>query len=784
MAEETIQKKTGAERQAAFLVTALERASQQNGVLLNGTKKQTPRFFDKGLRVNPVNALIMAIHSDMGGFKTNSYVLFNDTKNRGEAVRKGEKGAPFLWTNNSEYVNKDNPEDKITREAFKALPESDQARYKPNPREDVYVLFNIDQTTMPNVHKEDYEKQVQLYGGTADAQDASYMDKDDKAKRISVNQFILNMRDNLVPIRKDATGIAHYDVQRDTVYIPAQKGFPSYADYVQEVARQVAHATGVSGRLNRDSGASQKETLVEELASAVKMLDFGMPAKLRPETMKSLPAIIEQMKADPQFAEDVLHEVNRTVGMMKKAENGEKIQLIEKPSNERQQQWAAQFPIAHVPEQFSAVTMLKDDEGKWTLAMKAENMPVLSVHPSKEDVSLYFDVIKNDHDDAHVQEFRTQMAQKYYSLFSKNQVPPVNIFKSEVSQEALDLISKVNAFKTKDSKILLVATIGDEKQKPRYVNQEQWQRLWLADDKQDYKKHLAANIYSDVLAERTGKSNSLLSELLRQVRSGQADVNRDNADGRYVITINDKDNQLNFQRGFKQFTVGEDLKDEIYLHQDWSNGVTSLKVTSKQSNELVNYAKSKVEEGRERHTEKQVTEQKEIEKDLEEKRRNSPEQKEKERQEEKAKEDATKAETKAVAAVVLSPMMKQFLDLKSKHPDALLLFRVGDFYETYQQDARKASQVLGITLTKSSKTKGPDGKPVEMAGFPYHALDTYLPKLIRAGERVAICDQLENPRATAKRNSEGSSQENKQEVKEVVAPAKKQEEEQHRGVHR
>jgi DNA mismatch repair ATPase MutS len=129
-------------------------------------------------------------------------------------------------------------------------------------------------------------------------------------------------------------------------------------------------------------------------------------------------------------------------------------------------------------------------------------------------------------------------------------------------------------------------------------------------------------------------------------------------------------------------------------------------------------------------------------------------------------------------------MMKQFLDLKSKHPDALLLFRTGDFYETYQQDARKASQILGITLTKSSKTQGPDGKPVEMAGFPYHALDTYLPKLIRAGERVAICDQLENPRATAKRNSEESHQENKQEVKEVVAPAKNQEEEQHRGIHR
>ena len=119
--------------------------------------------------------------------------------------------------------------------------------------------------------------------------------------------------------------------------------------------------------------------------------------------------------------------------------------------------------------------------------------------------------------------------------------------------------------------------------------------------------------------------------------------------------------------------------------------------------------------------------------------------------EEKAKEEATKAETKAVAAVALSPMLKQFLDLKSKHPDALLLFRTGDFYETYKEDAEKASKILGITLTKSTKTKDEQGKPLAMAGFPYHALDSYLPKLIRAGERVAICDQLEAPKQTAKR---------------------------------
>ena len=96
----------------------------------------------------------------------------------------------------------------------------------------------------------------------------------------------------------------------------------------------------------------------------------------------------------------------------------------------------------------------------------------------------------------------------------------------------------------------------------------------------------------------------------------------------------------------------------------------------------------------------------------------------------------------------LSPILKQYLDLKAKHPDALLLFRVGDFYETYLQDAQKASSILGITLTRSNSRKGPDGKALEMAGFPHHALDSYLPKLIRAGQRVAICDQLPDPKLT------------------------------------
>ena len=97
--------------------------------------------------------------------------------------------------------------------------------------------------------------------------------------------------------------------------------------------------------------------------------------------------------------------------------------------------------------------------------------------------------------------------------------------------------------------------------------------------------------------------------------------------------------------------------------------------------------------------------------------------------------------------IVINTMMKQFLDLKAQHPDAVMLFRCGDFYETYSTDAIVASEILGITLTKRANGKG---KTIEMAGFPHHALDTYLPKLVRAGKRVAICDQLEDPKMTKK----------------------------------
>ena len=253
----------------------------------------------------------------------------------------------------------------------------------------------------------------------------------------------------------------------------------------------------------------------------------------------------------------------------------------------------------------------------------------------------------------------------------------------------LPKIERVNIFKTKatetqPSVILCLPTVNGEKLKPREVTPSQWQRLWLADDMQDYKKHLAASLFADVL------------------RKGRTDA----------------------------VAVGTDKSEQEAQTEDVAQ--------------------------------KPVQQEDKTEEDS----------KKEDKQKEEAKEETTKAETKAVAAASLSPMLKQFYDLKAKHPDAILLFRCGDFYETYCNDAEKASKILGITLTRSNRTKDIEGKPLSMAGFPYHALDTYLPKLIRAGERVAICDQLEAP----KKNQESAENQ--------VVESARQEESKSSGRHR
>lgn len=827
------------ERIVDLVSASFERAKTNGGILLNATQKMKPGIYDSKVLQSPFNNLLIAMHSDQNDFKTNLVTTFSEAKKRGESVRGGQKGLPISWISWNHYENKEDPSVTISRSEYMAMPKDEQEKFKAIRNKEMRIVFNIDQTTMPSVNKDGYDKLVEQQG-TVDERTVNA--NTDKQLRIDVNQFILATRDNLVPIRKDGSGIASYDKSADVVHIPAQNAYGSYPEYVQDVIRNVVSATAHPQRLNRHFSQNY-DTLVTEIASATKLLEFGLPAKLSPKAMENADAIIDLLKKNPKLIDSVERDINSSLAMIQKAQRGEKVE--KRPTQSDIEKWRSNLPKeGTVPDMFDAVLMLKDDNNKWSLYVKPENEKGFAVHPDAKDVTMFFNVVKGQGPtpigpDAEnfVANFRKEMGQKYYADVARNPDHAINLFGTDVPKEIVDKLERVNIFKTKDEtpKILIVPTVqGGDRLKAKELTQDQWQRLWIAPDMKEFKKNLGATMYKDEISQKfkipltksqvqtqqTEQKEPVTLDVpkwaLNYIVNGEAEGLTDEekdivdkfldehfADGFIpeIIEGNDKDFNVSPAFGtrnpnalpnkgespfqavetsevkfypsgyFERMSESQELGESVVVADNTKEPIVDMddleedKECSKlldKIDKLEKKCRAETQPNRQREMflelkdlKAQLDERvKMLQKQAEEKAdkvKNSPEQKKKEEIEDKAKEEATKQETKAVAKVALSPMLKQFLDLKKKHPDALLLFRCGDFYETYQKDAEKASKILGITLTRSTKTKDQDGKPLAMAGFPYHALDTYLPKLIRAGERVAICDQIEAPKQTTKR---------------------------------
>ena len=806
MTEKNQQEKMAAARQVELFTRAFDKAKDNGGVWLDNKGRKAPGLYQKQLQVSPFNAIILGMHADQHNYKTNQYTLFSEAKKRGESVQTKEKGVPFLWYNWNEYVSKSNPDDRISRADYQALSTEQQSDYKGIRTREVRALFNIEQTTLPMVDKTSYEKVVQDFGRLEDRVDVAAASEE---IRQGVEKLLASAGQNMVEIRPDSSGVAHYDSTKDVVFLPDVTSYENYEDYARDAVSLLVSATGHQQRLAREGmtisngktspeDAEKQERLIVEVATAVKLQELGIAAKLSPESMKMTDYWSRELRENPCLVDIIEKDVNNAVDMLHKAERGEKIELnnqsanqiaairnllpkhfyvadeiktlpnrdtkefvivkdpgckmadvvlpegaslgadsdipgmnkgriehaLQKEGYETVTFYNADGSMGYRPDDsffdgksvsvarlnkwnldtitlldvsdavrrsgavdFERILMMRDDDGKWALYMKPENEKSFCVYPDKADVNLFFTTVKQGNEEVS-EMMRQEMAQKYYLATNEKPEQRVDIFKSDATPEELNQIERVNIFKTKatenqPSVILCLPTINSEKLKPREVTPSQWQRLWLADDMQDYKKHLAASLFADVL------------------RKGRADA----------------------------VAVGTDKSEQ----EAQTENVNQKPVQQEEKNQESSKDEDKKDE---------------------------------------AKEETKKTETRAVAAASLSPMLKQFYDLKAKHPDAILLFRCGDFYETYCNDAEKASKILGITLTRSSRTKDIEGKPLSMAGFPYHALDTYLPKLIRAGERVAICDQLEAP----KKNQESAETQ--------VVETAKQEENKSSGRHR
>ena len=820
MKEKSEFEKRAAEKQVSLLTEALTSAVNANGHWLNASGKLYPKLYPKGFSVSPFNAVVLALDSDTKGCKSNLFTQFSEAKARGESVREHEKGVPFLFYNWNKYVNRNNPDDVITKEAYAELSEQDKQQYKGVKNREIRVLFNIDQTLLPMANEAAYTTALKK-DGTMEYR--GYGDKEDKQLHGRVSGFLQKMKDNLVNVRQDGTGVAHYDTEKDVIYLPRQRDFEHYNDYVQEMMRQLVSATGHQQRLAREGmvmkngkapseDAVKKERLITEIASGVKMLELGLPARLSKDSLGMVDYWARELKEDPCLIDAIESEVNGALKVMKKAELGEKVEYatdqhqretaqiqgqlpnhyfvadeIKQHPNEEQRtvvivrddasktadvvlpqgaslevnneikgmnkqrftnalqkegydnvrfynpdgalgfrpddsyfadkkitvsrlrNWSiedlssldATEAVTHSRDiGFDNVQLVKDDKERWALYIKPEGKEGFAVYPDKGDLNHFFTTLKQSMDN--IERVREELAQKYYAMAEAKPDLKVDIFGGNEQEVDLNRIQRVAVFRAKSGECLCAATIDGKKLQPRSVSPSQWQRLWVAPDRESYKQNLAASLFADVLQKDNNVEQSTQEKQEEATEVKQAET---------AAVVKNEEQTLE-QREEEKTSSEKDVKE---LAVDAAS--TGAERISEQREEKISSEKnaSKTEE---------------------------------------------KKEEKAVKAAV-SPIVKQYLDLKKKHPDAILLFRCGDFYETYKDDAVKASNILGITLTKSNGRKDDEGKPLAMAGFPYHALDTYLPKLIRAGERVAICDQLEAPKQTTS---------SKREITEMVTP--------------
>lgn len=352
MKEKSDFEKRAAEKQVALLTEALTSAVNANGHWLNASGKLYPKLYPKGFSVSPFNALVLALDSDAKGCKSNLFTQFSEAKARGESVREHEKGVPFLFYNWNKYVNRNHPDDVIPKEAYAALSDQDKQQYKGVKNREIRVLFNIDQTLLPMANEAAYTTALKKDGTM---EDRGYGDKEDKQLHGRVNGFLQKMKDNLVNVRQDGTGVAHYDTEKDVVYLPRQRDFEHYNDYVQEMMRQLVSATGHQQRLAREGmvmkngkapseDAVKKERLITELASGVKMLELGLPARLSRDSLGMVDYWTRELKEDHCLIDAIESEVNGALKVLKKAEQGEKVEYASDQHQRETAQIQGQLP--------------------------------------------------------------------------------------------------------------------------------------------------------------------------------------------------------------------------------------------------------------------------------------------------------------------------------------------------------------------------------------------------------------------------------------------------------
>lgn len=354
--------KKAAERQIALLSAALSRAQERDRIWMNPDSKLYPSFYPKGPAISPFNAISLTLHSDENRFRSNLYTTFQEAKTRKEGVKASEKGVPFNWYNWSSYINRNNPDEKISRKDYLALSKEEKAQFKGIHNREIRTLFNLDQTMTPQVDPEHYNKALGWNGGEKERKPGL---SEHQIRRDTFAQFLDCVNKNLVTIETHATHpVARYDMRHDVVSIPSEGAFARYHDYVHDTVAEIVRATGHPERLARETAVNRnsqddinREELVVELATGVKMLELGMPARLSNQSLNMVEDWKRELQEDPRLIDIIESDVNNALEVMNKAERGEKVEY----SSFINQQKAQQFQDKQKPQVSSAEGLILAD---------------------------------------------------------------------------------------------------------------------------------------------------------------------------------------------------------------------------------------------------------------------------------------------------------------------------------------------------------------------------------------------------------------------------------------
>lgn len=864
------QEKAAVEREKELLSGALNGAAISGGYWLNASGRMAPRFYPKGPEVSPFNALILGMHADRGGYKTARYFSFNEAKKHGEAVLQGEKGVPFHWYKWEKYVNRNDPSDTMSREDYLQLDKEERKQYKGVRNREIRILFNVDQTTLPDSIPETYRALLESHGGI---NDRGNLKAEERQLRNAVNHFVAQIKENLVPIRKDGTGTPRYDTAKDAVYMPDQKHFSSYPDYVQELVRQVASATGHRQRLAREGmvmqggkapseDAVKYERLVAELAAGVKMMDFGLPAKMSAESLPLVEYWTQELQENPTLLEAIETDVNNAVEVMRKAERGEKIEyatlLDHKRTTELREKQKPQ-----VDSRESAI--LIDIIRKGGMGVDSRNF----ASPAEKQAFLekfnlgFYDkkveeaLLKVHDEDPEVMEIAFTEAVHYGTQMAESckEYMPAE-WNTKGSYTVSDSLKGIPDRSTKEMVIVRDKQTGivdvvlpagalegghvafpDGDKRPycltpdevmnvqersergakavtnnlpgfsktridsalraqgatfvRFFNKDGLLGFRPDDSYFEGKEVTTAKLEGKELRTLSYIDVSEAVENATSVQFDRIQMLRDD-DGRWALYLKpqgetsfsvypDKEDVNRFFTTIKQgqqeasAEVRHDLANKYYaLAQNRPELKVDLFAGPAENADLskikrVNIFRTKDErilcapviDGIEKVQPRLVTPQQWqrmwAAEDMAEyktclaaklfadvlQQANTQAQSQEPHQGEQTR---IAFDANAKGQPFTPAMQEQYDQLKGKHPDAVLLFRTGDNYVAYKEDAQTTSRILGLDVVHGDKA--------DIVSFPFGDLDTHLPKLIRAGQRVAICDQLENPEQTISKENE------------------------------